>query len=90
LTEERFHHLADDALETLQEQLDVIVEDKLADGDVSLEVCNCCITLLGMMHAVHRACALAGWRPHGFVWEPRHVRVEQAGSQQADLVVITG
>lgn len=39
ITEHRFHGLADSALESLQDQLDALIEEKLDDGDVSLEVC---------------------------------------------------
>ena len=39
LTEHQFHALADSSLESLQDQLDALIEEKLDDGDVSLEVC---------------------------------------------------
>lgn len=36
-TEHEFHGLADSALESLQDQLDALIEEKLDDGDVTLE-----------------------------------------------------
>jgi Frataxin-like domain len=38
LTEHQFHPLADSTLESLQDQLDTLIEEKLDDGDVTLKV----------------------------------------------------
>lgn len=40
LSDNKFQEVAGETLETLQDQLDTVVESGVADGDVSLEVCT--------------------------------------------------
>lgn len=49
MSENVFHVVAGAALETLQDQLDAIVESGVPDGDVSLEVCERTTHVLNQM-----------------------------------------
>lgn len=105
LSENKFHEVAGKDLETLQDQLDTILESGVTDGDVSLEVRRANNNHTEMkaqyetMHARHVGCATpqlqlsyvscAGWSADCNSWPVRNVCAEQASSKSADLVIFS-